>query len=737
MPTDSLDEERKAEISEKLDTDFDSLVIYPKDSDFDGHYSHFCKIILWPILHYQVPDGPKSKAYLDHSWVYYVKINELFAEKIVKNYKRGDIIWIHDYHLLLVPKLIREKLPDAQIGFFLHVAFPSSEVFRCLAFRQELLEGMLGADLIGFQTQEYCHHFLSTCNRLLRAESLSHGVQLEDRFVDVGTFPIGIDPEIFRARQADLVVHHWLGRLERKYAGKKLIVARDKLDIRGIRQKLLAFEHLLSTHPELREDVVMIQIASSADAQAELDAKIPWIVSRINTNHSTLAHQPLVYLKKDLEYRHYIALLESTDVLMVTNLREGMNLAAHEYILSQNGAYGRKKHGCVILSEFIGNAAVFDKHDFIVNPWDVRQCAEAIHRALNMSEEEKRSQWEALHDVVLQKDAKCWIQSFMTSLTRAHDQHSRQHTGSIPRLRVDELASNYRKSNQRLFVLDYEGTLTSHGTPLSASFISPRRIIDTLTDLSTMQGNTVYVMSGRTIQELDIIFSCVPGLGLIAENGCLIKHPNQEWACLAALSETSKWKDSIQKMLEYYQERLEGSTINIRDCSIFFNTTKARDRQNVARLVGECTNQLNDACRNFKVHAVLCDGGLLIESVEFDKRSAAEWIFRGLKNGTIPDFLMVAGDAREDEAVYRWANELQEHKIIPRVCTVSVSSRNTEAMTTLTQGVTGKCICMRVSCTTLSYYRCSVYLTKTGIYQSGLITKVFTDPFLSQHCIPI
>ena len=203
MPTDSLSEEKKAEILGKLDTDFDSLVIYPKDFDFDGHYSHFCKTILWPMLHYQIPDSPKSKAYLDHSWIYYVKINRLFAEKIVKNYKRGDIIWIHDYHLLLVPKLVREKLPDAQIGFFLHVAFPSSEVFRCLAFRQELLEGMLGADLIGFQTQEYCHHFLQTCNRLLGAESLPHGVQLEDRFVNVDTFAIGIDPDLFRVRQAD------------------------------------------------------------------------------------------------------------------------------------------------------------------------------------------------------------------------------------------------------------------------------------------------------------------------------------------------------------------------------------------------------------------------------------------------------------------------------------------------------------------------------------------------------
>ena len=187
-----------------------------------------------------------------------MKINELFAEKVVKNYKRGDIVRIHDYHLLLVPKFVREKLPNAQIGVFFHVAFPSSEGFSLSRIPPGFSRRILGAELIGFQTQEYCHHFLSTCNRLLRADSFPHGVQLEDRFIDVGTFPISIDSELFRGRQADHTVHDWLKRLERKYAGKKLIVARDKLNIRGIRQKLLAFERLLSTYPDLRETVVMI-----------------------------------------------------------------------------------------------------------------------------------------------------------------------------------------------------------------------------------------------------------------------------------------------------------------------------------------------------------------------------------------------------------------------------------------------------------------------------------------------
>ena len=264
MPTDVLEDSQKMEIEAKLENEFDSLTVFPTDSDLDGHYSHYCKTILWPVFHYQIPDNPKSKAYEDHSWVYYVKINQAFADRIVKNWKRGDVIWIHDYHLLLVPSMVRQKLPDAQIGFFLHIAFPSSEVFRCLAVRKELLEGVLGANLIGFQTQEYCHHFLQTCSRLLCVEATTKGVQLEDRFVNVTTFPIGIDPISLSSRREEPEVLKWLERIQSKYSGKHLVVARDKLDhVRGVRQKLLAYELFLNMYPSMKEKVSVHRLVKS------------------------------------------------------------------------------------------------------------------------------------------------------------------------------------------------------------------------------------------------------------------------------------------------------------------------------------------------------------------------------------------------------------------------------------------------------------------------------------------
>lgn len=256
FPTDSLKESIKSDIYEKMEAEYDALTVYVSDSDFDGHYSHYCKTILWPVFHYQIPDHPKSKAYEDHSYKFYVNLNQAFADVIIKSYKRGDVIWIHDYHLLLVPGMIRKKLPDAQIGFFLHTAFPSSEVFRCLSVRKDLLEGMLGANLVAFQIREYADHFLTTCARILIVEATREGVQLDDHFVNVVSIPIGIDPQGLEAERGVPAVNDWIEVMQERYQGKHLIVARDKLDhVRGVKHKLLAFELFLNKYPEWRDKV--------------------------------------------------------------------------------------------------------------------------------------------------------------------------------------------------------------------------------------------------------------------------------------------------------------------------------------------------------------------------------------------------------------------------------------------------------------------------------------------------
>ncbi|KAJ5747231.1 uncharacterized protein N7511_008927 [Penicillium nucicola] len=704
MPIDALAKYTWKDIVEKLENEYGSLTVGVSDGDFDGHYTHFCKTILWPVFHYQIPDNPKSKAYEDHSWIYYVKLNQAFADRIAKDWKRGDSIWVQDYHLLLVPAMLRKLLPDAQIGFFLHIAFPSSEVFKCLAPRKELLEGILGANLIGFQTDEYCRHFLQTCSRILCVEATPEGIQLEDRFVNVGTFPIGIDPTSWDKRRQATDVEHWVDAISERYQGKRLIVSRDKIDsVRGIRQKLLSYELFLNTYPEWADKVVLVQVATSTTDQPDLEATLSDIAMRINSMHSTLAHQPLVFLKQDLAFPQYLALISVADALMITSLREGMNLTSHEFVYCQDGRYGNKAYGSLILSEFTGSASVFGNHALLVNPWDYRQCSEAIYTALTRDEQERKKVWEGMFSAVLQNSTANWVKSFNETLARVWHEQSSREIMAVPRLSVSRLAEQYRQSKRRLMVVDYEGTLASWGSPGSIILTTPQRAITTLTDLTEDPANVVYVMSSRMPEEMERLFRQVNNLGLIAENGCFLREPQADvWTHLADKVHVKAWKESVSNILAYFQARVEGSWIEERHCSLVFHHGSAEDRHIAARLAAECAGNINDACANQGVHAISVEGALIVETTHTNKASAAALVWKWFlehdektKQAAKPDFLLVIGDNREDEPVFRWANKLQRSKAVEYAMTITLGSRSTEAKATLTQGVTGVLSCLQ------------------------------------------
>ncbi|KAK2750147.1 hypothetical protein FQN57_004643 [Myotisia sp. PD_48] len=707
MPTDALDQKLKDSIAEKLVTDHESLTVFPGDHDFDSHYLHYCKTILWPVLHYQIPDNPKSKAYEDHSWVYYRIVNQMFADEVVRNWKRGDVIWVHDYHLLLVPAMVRQQISDAKIGLFLHVAFPSSEVFRCLSVRKELLLGMLGANLIGFQTQEYCHHFLQTCSRLLNVEATNDGVQLEDHFVNVGTFPIGIDPVSLDVRRQCAEVRSRIDILQKKFEGKRLLIARDKLDnVSGVRQKLLAFELFLNKYPEWCESVVFIQVASTTTEQPELEAAVSDIATRINSLHSNLAHQPLIFHKQDLLFDQYLALISVADIFMVTSLREGMNLTSHEFIHCQDGQFSDSQYGPIILSEFAGSASMFHYHPLLVNPWNYHQCADAIKTALDMNPMEKKRQWARLNDTVNTHIAPRWVNGFTDALNKAYNEQSCRETVAVPRLSVTNLCNKYRESSHRLFLLDFEGTLATWGQPTNIIMTTPKRAIDTLNDLLEDPKNTVYVMSSRMPEEMERLFRRVSGLGLIAENGCFVREPHNpdEWIPLIDDEKVKKWKQSLAGMLQYFQERTEGSWIEERHASLVFHYANAEDPLSAERHASECANNINDSCNNHGLRAVLVDRSVVAEPIVPNKATAASMMLESFVKrtkqvsdpliGKVPDFFLIIGDGRDDEVVFRWANQLSETHAIENLTTVTLGLKNTEAMATLAQGVAGTLSCL-------------------------------------------
>ncbi|KAI2468759.1 glycosyltransferase family 20 protein [Annulohypoxylon bovei var. microspora] len=698
MPTDALKgTQQKEDINDRLVTEYNMYPVFCSDKDFDGHYLHFCKQILWPVFHYQIPDNPKSKAYEDHSWKFYVNLNQAFADKIVKNWKRGDTIWVHDYHLLLVPGMIRKKLPDAKIGLFLHVAFPSSEVFRCLAVRKQLLEGMLGANLIGFQIHEYTRHFLQTCCRLLAVEATPDGVQLEDRFVNVMNHAIGIDPVNLNTHRLDEEVMKWIGIMRDRYKDKKLIVARDKLDhVRGVRQKLLSYELFLNKNPQWRDKVVLIQVALSTGEKTDLDAAVGDIVTRVNSNWANLAYLPLVYLKQDIPYPQYLALLTIADALMITSQREGMNLTSHEFIVCQDGKYSDKKHGSLILSEFTGTSSLFGNKELTVNPWSYRQCSEAIKQALEMSDEEKTERWDALREIVSHHTGSYWFSKFLSSLDQVYEEQHRHDQTSVPRLNLNALGQRYSQSQRRLFFLDLEGTLIPYGPMNEIIPMNPQRTLDVLNDLVEDTRNTVYVMSGRRPEELDRLFRLVPNLGLIAENGCFIKNAGKStWTEIADHDRVTAWKESVRGILQYYLERTPGSDIEDRNCSLIFHYKHADDYANAERQASDWTGHINESCEEQRVHATQLDNCVVVESIDWTKETAATLVYEDLIKNTQEsqanpvDFLMVIGDGREDEKVFKWANNIRGGSGVKDVVTVSLGNRNTEATSTLTQGVSG------------------------------------------------
>ncbi|PWN42869.1 hypothetical protein IE81DRAFT_323008 [Ceraceosorus guamensis] len=573
----------RALIADRLRNERSSTPVWLEDDLMQGHYTHFCKQILWPTFHYTLP-SQRGLEQEHEAFVCYREVNRRFADAIVAEYREGDIIWVNDYHLLLVPQMVRERLPYATIGLFLHIAFPSSEIFRCLSVREELLRGMLGADLIGFQTHNFCRHFRQTVSRILQLEATPKGIQMDSSrgggFVTVSAFPIGIDVRNLNRKRADPEVGEWVAKLRERYDGKRVIVARDKLDwIKGVRQKLLAFEVFLDEHPEWVGKVVLIQIALATTEDNDEIGASSEVVSRVNNKHSSLAYQPVVFLHvQDMTFSQYLALLTIADAFLASSLREGMNLTSHEYVVCQE-----EKHSPLILSEFTGTYSAL-RACIGINPWNTKQVAHAIHKAVTMSAEEASARWEDLHRCVLTQTSQHWLTSLLSRLERAHLETQRRQSSFIPRLEVASLISEWRAARKRLLLIDLEDTLMP--APERDFPKEPEEaLIKLLKDLCADTKNRVYLLSGRGTSDLESFAKDLPAIGLIAENGCAVSYVGntshsqdeaspggsgaRQWVSLVAGYNLS-WMAPVREILSYFSERTEGSYMEERGASILW-----------------------------------------------------------------------------------------------------------------------------------------------------------------------
>ena len=617
-----------------------------------GRWRRYAERELYPLLHYR-QHGPTDGRSERKWWADYVRMNRLFADRIIREYQEGDIVWIHDYHLFLLPSMLRQRIPNIYIGFFLHAPFPSSEFMRCLAKRKEVLTGVLGANMIGFQTFSYSRHFSSCCTRVLGFDSNSAGVDAYGAHVAVDVFPIGIDVKaVQRAAFGAAGIDKAVVDLRKLYAGKKIIVGRDRLDsVRGVAQKLQAFEVFLERYPEWRDKVVLIQVTSPTSVEEEKEdpnnkiaGQISNLVSTINGRFGSLSFSPVQYYPQYLSPHEYFALLRVADVGLITTVRDGMNTTSLEYIICQ-----QSNHSPLILSEFSGTAGTLPSAIHI-NPWDLAGVAGAINQALTMPTDLKESQHTKLYKHVTTNTVSFWSKQYLNRLLT--NLSSFDQSVATPALDRTKLLKQYRRARRRLFMFDYDGTLTPIVKDPQAAIPSDR-VLRTIKSLAADPRNAVWIISGRDQAFLDEWMGHIPELGLSAEHGCFIRKPrSDDWENLAERTNMG-WQKEVMEVFQHYTERTQGSFIERKRVALTWHYRRA-DPEYGAFQARECRRHLEETVvKKWDVEVMSGKANLEVRPTFVNKGFIAARLVNeyGTEPGKAPDFILCLGDDFTDEGM--------------------------------------------------------------------------------------
>ncbi|KAI0123582.1 family 20 glycosyltransferase [Xylariales sp. AK1849] len=545
-----------------------------------GRWRRYAEHELYTLFHYkqhEPTDGRSERL----KWADYYRMNLKFANKIIENYKPGDIVVIHDYYLMLLPSMLRQRAPKMYISFFLHCPFPSSEFLRCLPRRKEVLEGVLGANLVGFQSYSYSRHFSSCCTRVLDFPSDNIGVDAYGGRVEVGVFPIGIDASKVEQHAWSAAVGEKFEALKKLYEGKHIIVGRDRLDsVRGVAQKLMAFERFLELYPEWTEKVVLIQVTSPTsieevekeDSEHKIASRVNELVMKINGAYGSLGFSPVQHYPQYLTPEEYFALLRAADIGLITSVRDGMNTTSLEYVVCQ-----RDTHGPLILSEFSGTAGSL-RDAIHINPWDLTDVAKQIDNALTMSPDKRMAMQQHLYNHVTNHNVQSWITKFLRKLVGTLASH--QNAIATPLLDRTLMLQQYRAAKNRLFMFDYDGTLTPIVREPSAA-IPSERVIQTLKSLAADHRNAVWIISGRDQEFLQQHLGHIPELGFSAEHGSFMRHPGETtWENLAEKFDMG-WQEEVIAIFQKYTDRVQGSFIERKRCALTWHYRQADAEQGV------------------------------------------------------------------------------------------------------------------------------------------------------------
>lgn len=607
----------------------------------DPYYNGFCNSTIWPLFHY----FPSYVRYDSAYFTAYEAANEAFLERIVEAWRPGDRIWIHDYHLMLLPRLVRERLPDAEIAFFLHIPFPSYEVFRLLPdpWRRALLNGLLGADLVGFHTHPYAQHFKHSVQQVLGYEHHLGRIRTPHQVSVVDAFPISIDTERFNALYDAPEVVAERDRIREQIRGKRSLFSVDRLDYtKGLPNRLEAISLLFERHPGFRGQIVFIMVVVPSrdvvDRYAELHREIEVLVSRINGRYGTIDWTPVVYRYTDVRIEHLVALYSTADVAVITPIRDGMNLVAKEFVASSGD-----RRGVLVLSETAGAAEELSGA-LLVNPNDREAIAEAIAVALSMSPDEQGERHQGMMQRLLEYDVNKWAQDLLEQSHEAHVEQERMASRSIRPDIETEITRAYAAARRRVVLLDHDGTLVPF-TRDPARAKPTAEVLEVVGALADDPRTHVVIISGRDRDELSAWFGRLP-VSLSAEHGVWLRGPAGGWRI--AIPEQPPWKERILPLLHAMAERCPGALVQEKGSSLAWHYRGAeralgflRSRQLIERLnalASELGFRVAEGDKVVEARPLGADKGTAVSSLPFVHHA---------------DFILALGDDRTDEDMFR------------------------------------------------------------------------------------
>lgn len=630
------------QLSERLTgDDFGMSPVFLPGVTQDKFYNGFCNDTIWPLFHY----FPSYARFKDDYYEHYVLANQRFCDKVVAEYLPGDIIWIHDYHLMLLPAMIRKKLPDAIIGFFLHIPFPSFELFRMLpgSWRKGILNGLLGADLLGFHTYSYTQYFLNSVKQLLGYETSIHSVMTPERCVSLDVFPVSIDYTKFQSAMGNTEIFEERNRIRKKLNNVQLIISVDRLDYtKGIINRLEGFALFLKENPQYAELVsYFLVVVPSRDIIAkykENKESIEGLVSRINGQYGNFDWTPVVYQYKSIDFKKMAGLYLAADVALITPIRDGMNLVAKEFIASR-----ADRKGVLVLSETAGAAAELGEA-IIINPTDRKEVADALLQALTMPVAEQITRNEFMQTRLKNYDVVKWAEEFISQVIGAHQQQESMNVKLLTQSNEQLITEHYQVAKHCLFLLDYDGTL-SPIVRYPHLAIPQAELIHTLKLLTNNKKNDVVIISGRPKKTLDEWFGGLR-LNFVAEHGAFYKHVGYGWEI--ATSASTDWKEGAQTIMDKFTGRCPGSFVEEKHFSLAWHYRNSDTELGFIRS-RELHNNLSALASHLDFQVI--EGKKVIEARPrgIDKGTASlNWI-----NKNEYDFILSAGDDRTDEDMFR------------------------------------------------------------------------------------